>query len=69
MPEPFTKEDLFAIRQRVLDSGPDSITIEEMEQVVTLLRADRVAATPPKAKSKKLTAEEMQEKLPSFFSD
>jgi len=63
----FTQANLFEIRQRVLDSGPDAVSIEEMSQVITFLRAERTI--PAKTKSKVLTETEVKAILPDLFGD
>jgi len=63
----FTQENLFEIRLRVLDKGPDAVTLEEMSQVITYLRAERTI--PAKTKSKKLTEDEVKTLLPDLFGD
>lgn len=68
MPNTFTQEDLFSIRRRVLTG--ESISNEEMRQVVAFLRADRLAAKPvTKAAVKKPqpTSQELQATIANLF--
>lgn len=68
MPD-FTQQDLFNIRQRVLDG--EDIPNEEMREVITFLRADRTskisAAKSTKKKKEEVTPEQAEKVLNTLF--